>query len=204
MAVSYIPFEFTSGTYRAKLRASYEDAFGSGSHKDSDAYLFSESRTVEPDNRVTYSAVRSAISHYTYTSDIHDETSYLITSIVGEIVSSSSYTFGNSNTASRYTISNWTSTYEYHDTSLARGSTVTVSDNTRTNSGSDSSYITNSKFNSTSTYSVSANSRETFIYSRTSNESTVLYDARNTTAYGYQKSIFGLVTVTSSWGLTQR
>jgi hypothetical protein len=45
MAASYIPFEFTSGTYRAKLRASYEDAFGSGSYKDSDAYLFSESKT---------------------------------------------------------------------------------------------------------------------------------------------------------------
>ena len=48
MAASYIPFEFTSGTYRAKLRVSYEDAFGSGSSKDSDAYLFTESRTTEP------------------------------------------------------------------------------------------------------------------------------------------------------------
>ncbi len=48
MAASYIPFEFTSGTYRAKLRVSYEDAFGSGGHKDSDAYLFTETRTIEP------------------------------------------------------------------------------------------------------------------------------------------------------------
>ena len=49
MSASYIPFTFTSGTYRAKVKASYMDANNVTHTKDGKPYTFTATKTIPPE-----------------------------------------------------------------------------------------------------------------------------------------------------------
>lgn len=81
MSASYIPFTFTSGTYRAKVKASYMDANNVTHTKDGKPYTFTVTRTIPPEPfDVTYvnGTERSSRSFVTF--EVRWDYGYLLNS----------------------------------------------------------------------------------------------------------------------------